>query len=107
METDSSMTDRPIASQQYWQIQLPCSRFPKSKFQFNDQVAIYGEDDQGKRYCEIGVIVGMQYIAEGDKPSQWYYRIQYLKCSYGSWLVGTYDEYFEEESRLVADDTEI
>ncbi len=101
------MTDRPIASQQYWQIQLPCDRFPKPKFQFNDQVAIYGEDDQGNCYCEIGVIVGMQYITEGDQPAQWYYRIQYLQCSYGSWLVGTYDEYFSEESRFVADDTEI
>ncbi len=101
------MTDRPIASQQYWQIQLPCDRFPQPKFQFGDQVAIYEEDDQGNRYCEIGVIVGMQCITESNKPAQWYYRIQYLKCSYGSWLVGTYDEYFEEESRFVADDSVI
>ncbi len=96
------MTDRPKTSQQYWQIQLPCDRFPKSKFQFNDQVAIYGEDDRGNRYCEIGVIVGMQYIAEGDEPAQWYYRIQYLKYDAAPWLVGTYDQYFEEESRFVA-----
>jgi hypothetical protein len=107
MEAVSSMTDRPIASQQYWQIQLPCDRFPKSKFQFGDQVAIHGEDDQGNRYCEIGVIVGMQYIVEGDQPAQWYYRIQYLKFDDAPWLVGTYDLDFVEESRFVADDTEI
>jgi len=96
------MTDQPKTPLQYWQIQLPCDRFPKSKFQFNDRVAIYGEDDQGNRYCEIGLIVGMQYIAEDDQPTQWYYRIQYLKCDYAPWLVGTNDQYFEEESRFVA-----
>lgn len=101
------MTDQSKTPQQYWQIQLPCDRFLKPKFQIGDQVAIYEEDDQGDRYCEIGVIVGMQYITEGDQPAQWYYRIQYLQCSYGSWLVGTYDEYFSEESRFVADDTAI
>jgi hypothetical protein len=44
----------------------------------------------------------MQYIAEDDQPTQWYYRIQYLKCDYAPWLVGTNDQYFEEESRFVA-----
>jgi hypothetical protein len=107
MEADSSMTDRPKALQQYWQIQLRCDRIPKSQFQFNDQVAIYGEDDRGNRYCEIGLIVGMQYIAEGNQPAQWYYRIQYLKCDYAPCLAGTYDEYFKEESRFVADNTAI
>jgi hypothetical protein len=43
MEADSSMTDQPKTPLQYWQIQLPCDRFPKSKFQFNDRVAIYGK----------------------------------------------------------------
>lgn len=101
------MTDRPSDPQQYWQIQLPISRFPKSKFQFDDQVAIYGEDAEGNRYCEIGVIVGMEYIGEGDQPAQWYYRVRFLKCDYNPQLVGKYDEYYEPESRLVADNTAI
>lgn len=101
------MTDRPSDSQQYWQIQLPISRFPKPKFQFDHQVAIYGEDDEGNPYCEIGVIVGMEYIAEGNQPAQWYYRIRYLKCSYGSQFVGKYDDYYEPESLFVADNIQI
>jgi hypothetical protein len=96
------MTDRLQDLQQYWQIQLPIARFPKSKFQFDDQVAIYGEDDTGNRYCEIGTIVGMEYIAEDNKPAQWYYRIRFLKCDYNPWLVGKYDEHYEPECRLMA-----
>ncbi len=101
------MTDRPETPQQYWQIQLPCDRFPKSKFQFDDQVALCWVDERGVRHCDIGKIVGMQFVAEGDQPAQWYYRIRYLKCDHAPWLVGTYDEYFEEESHFVADDTVI
>ena len=101
------MTDRPSDPQQCWQIQLPTAQFPKSKFQFGDQVAIPGEDDHGNRYCEIGVIVGMEYIAEGDQPAQWYYRIRYLKCDDQPSLVGSYDLYYEPESRFVADKSAI
>ena len=46
-------------------------------------------------------------IVEGHQPAQWYYRIQYLKFDDAPWLVGTYDLDFVEESRFVADDTEI
>jgi hypothetical protein len=101
------MTNRVLDPQQYWQIQLPITQFPKSKFQFGDQVAIHGEDDQGNRYCEIGVIVGMEYIAEGDQPAQWYYRIRYLKCDDTPYLVGSYDEYYEPEDRFVSDNSAI
>jgi hypothetical protein len=33
-------------------------------------IAICWEDDEGNRYCDIGDIVGMEYIAEGDRPAQ-------------------------------------
>jgi hypothetical protein len=101
------MTNRALDPQQYWQIQLPIQQFPKSKFQFDDQVAIYGEDAQGNRYCDIGVIVGMEYIAEGNEKAQWYYRIRFLKCDYNPWLVGSYDDYYQPESRFVADNRAI
>jgi ubiquitin C-terminal hydrolase len=107
VETVLIMTNRALDPQQCWQIHVPIAQFPKSKFQFGEQVAIYGEDDLGNHYCDIGVIVGMEYIAEGDQPAQWYYRIKYLKFDDSPWLVGTYDLDFVEESRFVADDTEI
>jgi hypothetical protein len=101
------MTNQSLDPQQYWQIQLPIQQFPKSKFQFGEQVALHWEDDQGNHYCDIGVIVGMEYIAEGNKPAQWYYRIRFLKCDYQPSLVGSYDDYYEPESRFVADHTAI
>lgn len=97
------MTDRPSDPQQYWQIQLPLTRFPKAKFQFDDRVAIYGEDDRGNRYCEIGVIIGMEYVGDRDARGQWHYRICFLKCDHNPWIVGSYDDYYEPESRFVAD----
>lgn len=101
------MTDRPSDPQPYWQIQLPTARFPKAKFQFGDRVAIYWEDELGDRYCDIGAIVGMEYVAEGNQPAQWYYRIRFLKCDHHPWLVGAYDVHYEPESRFVADNTAI
>jgi hypothetical protein len=101
------MTDRQLDPQQYWQIQLPIAQFPKSKFQFGDQVAIHWEDDKGDRYCDIGVIVGMEYIAKRNKPAQWYYRIRFLKCDHNPWMVGSYDDHYELESCFVADTTVI
>ncbi len=101
------MTDRPLDLQQYWQIQLPIAQFPKSKFQFGDQVAIHWENELGDRYSDIGVIVGMEYIAPGDKPAQWYYRIRILKCDHQPGLVGRYDEHYEPESCFVADNTDL
>lgn len=101
------MTDRLSDPQQYWQIQLPLDQFPKSKFHFGKQVAIYGEDDRGDRYCEIGVIIGMEYIADRGRPAQWYYRICFLKSSYNPWIVGSYDEDYKPESYFVADKTAI
>jgi hypothetical protein len=97
------MTDRPADPQQYWQIQLPIQQFPKSKFQFGDRVAIHWEDDHGTRYCDIGVIVGMQYIAEPNQPAEWFYRIRFVKCDHQPEIVDLYDEYYEPESRFVAD----
>ncbi len=101
------MANQALDPQQCWQIQVPIALFPKSKFQFGDQVAIYGEDDLGNRYCDIGVIIGMEYVAEGYEPAQWYYRIRFLKCDYSPLLVGSYEEYYEPEDRFVADNSAI
>jgi hypothetical protein len=45
----------------------------------------------------------MQCIDQDNQAAQWYYRLRYLKCTYNPSLVGVEDEYFEPESRLVAD----
>lgn len=97
------MTNQQPNPQQCWQINLPLAKFPKSKFQFGDRVARHGEDDQGNHYCEIGEIIGMEYIAESDRQSQWYYRLRFLKCNYQPALVGSYNYDYEPESCLVAD----
>ena len=101
------MTNQALDQQQYWQIQLPLGQFPKSKYQFGEQVAIHYKDDLGNHYCEIGVIVGMEYVAEGDQAAQWYYRICFLKCDDQPSLVGSYDLYYEPEDRFVADNSAI
>jgi hypothetical protein len=101
------MTDRANEPQQYWYIRVPKAKFPESKFHFDEQVAIHWEDDQGNRYCDIGLIVGMQYVVQGNHPAQWYYRIRYLKCDHTPWLVGLEDDDFEEESCLVSNDSVI
>lgn len=98
------MTNQPLNPQQCWQIHLPISQFPKSKFQFGDCVAIHGQDDLGNYYSEIGEIIGMEYVAESDQPAQWYYRLRFLKCDHQPSLIGTYDYYYEPESCLVVDE---
>ena len=102
-ETIFIMTNQQPNQQQYWQIQLPLAKFPKSKFQFGDRVAQHWEDDQGDHYCDIGEIIGMEYVAECDCPAQWYYRLRFVRYDYQPSLVGTYDQYYEPESCLVAD----
>lgn len=62
------MTNQQPNSQQ-WQINLPLAKFPKSKFQFGDRVAIHGQDDLGNHYCEVGEIIGMEYVAESDSEA--------------------------------------
>lgn len=99
------MTDQHQESHQYWYIPVPKVQFPEAKFHFGAQVAIHSQDDLGNCYCEIGQIIGMQYTAESNQNAQWSYRIRFLKCDHSPWLVGLYDEYFEEESRFVADES--
>ena len=106
------MTNQQPNSQHCWQINLPIAKFPKSKFQFGDCVAINGQDDLGNHYCEVGEIIGMEYVAESDCPrdsangdcnAQWYYRLRFLKCDHQPTLVGSYNYDYEPESYLVAD----
>jgi hypothetical protein len=102
------MTNQQPNSQQCWQINLPIAKFPKSKFQFGDCVARHGQDDLGNHYSEIGEIIGMEYVVEsdcpkGDRQSQWYYRLRFLKCNHQPALVGFYNYDYEPESCLVAD----
>ena len=77
------------------------------KFYLGQQVGLPWEDEFGKSCYDIGVIIGMQYIAMCDRAAQWYYRIRFLKCDDNPSLVGSYDEIFEAESHLVADETAI
>lgn len=62
---------------------------------------------KGIIHNDIGVIVGMEYIAESDKPAQWYYHIRFLKCDYSPLLVGSYNLYYKPEDRFVADNSAI
>jgi hypothetical protein len=99
------MTDQPQDSPQYWYIPIPKNQFSKPKFHLGQQVGLPWENEFGTPYYDIGVIVGMQYMATRNQPAQWYYRIRFLKCDCEPWLVGSYDEIFEAESHFVADDT--
>jgi hypothetical protein len=99
------MTDRQQNPQQYWYIPLPKNKFPQPKFHPGEQVGLSWEDECGNCCYDIGEIIGMEYIAQGNRPAQWYYRIRFLKCDRHPELVGSYDEIFEPESHLVADDT--
>jgi hypothetical protein len=101
------MTDKPEDSQHYWYIPVPNNKFPKPKFHFGQQVGLTWEDEFDIPCYDIGEIVGMQYIAEGEQPAQWYYRMRWLKSDRYPEQVGLYDDMFEPESRFVADDTAI
>jgi hypothetical protein len=42
-----------------------------------------------------------------DRAAQWYYRIRFLQCDENPSLVGSYDDIFEAEPHLVADESAI
>jgi hypothetical protein len=93
--------------QQYWWIKIPIALFPKPKFYLGQQVGVPWEDEQGDRYYDIGIIVGMQYAAFDDSPSEWYYRLHIIRSDSCPWQIGFDRDYFEPESSLVTDDTAI
>ena len=101
------MTDNSQELQHYWVICIPKHKFPEPKFSLGQQVGLSWEDEFGNPFYDIGEIAGMQYVAEGKQPAQWYYRMHLLRCACEPWLDGKYDELFEPESCLVADDTVI
>ncbi len=101
------MTKKAKKRHKHWHIKVPKKQFSKPMFHAGEQVGVPHEDDQGRRYYDIGKIIGMQYGASGDQLGKWYYLIRYLKCDYNPSLVGSDDRNYIEESRLVVDNTDL
>lgn len=99
------MTQPRNRRDRYWHIKAPQRQFPKSKFDFGQQVGMHWQDEDGNAQYDIGVIIGMQYGAKGYNRPEWAYLLRWLKCDSSPEIVGSDDGNFIYESSLVADFT--
>ena len=99
------MTDRANNPEDYWYIRVPKALASKPNFHLFDRVGFRWQDGDGNCYYDIGEVIGIKHTAGGNQPGQWFYQMRYLRCEFDPFLNGSEEEYFEAESRFVADDT--